>query len=123
MKREKKLLERVGKKIREKRKEKGLTQEELAEKAVLNSKFLGSCERGMSNVSILTLSKICDALEISLCELLAFTSMDKELLKLGELSSEIWELIKSKDKKTIQLSIKVFKEILEGIEALSKSKS
>ena len=123
MKKEKKLLERVGKNIREKRKDKGLTQEELAEKADINPKFLGKVERAEANISLLTLSKICNASGISLCELLAFTSMDKEILKLGELSSEIWKLIKSKDKKTIQLSIKVFKEILEGVEAFSKDKS
>ena len=123
MKKDKKLLERVGKNIKEKRKDKGLTQEELAEKADINPKFLGKVERAETNVSLLTLSKICNALGISLCELLAFTAMDKELLRLGELSSEIWKLIKGKDRKTIQLSIKVFKEILEGIETLSKSKS
>jgi len=118
-----KMLLQVGKNIREKRKEMGLTQEELAEKSDINPKFLGKVERADSGISLVTLSKICDALGISLCELLAFTAMDKELLKLGEISSEIWELIKSKDKKTIQLSIKVFKEILEGIETLSKNES
>ncbi len=118
-----KILIRLGKNIREKRKEKVLTQEELAEKADINPKFLGKVERAETNVSVLTLAKICDALGISICELLAFTSMDKGLLRFGDLSSEIWKLIKGKDRKTIQLSIKVFKEILEGIEALSKEKS
>jgi transcriptional regulator with XRE-family HTH domain len=119
MKKEKKLLERVGKSIREKRKEKGLTQEDLAEKADVNPKFLGKVERAETNISLLTLAKICDALGISLCELLAFTSMGRDLLRSGELSSEIWKLIKEKDEKTIQLSMKIFKELLEGIEALS----
>lgn len=118
-----KILIRLGKNIREKRKEKVLTQEELAEKADINPKFLGKVERAETNVSLLTLAKICDALGISICELLAFTSMDKELLRYGELSSEIWKIVRHKDKKTIQLSIKVFNEILEGIEALSESKS
>lgn len=123
MKKEKKLLERIGKSIRERRKELGLTQEEFAEKADINPKFLGKVERAETNVSLITLAKICNALDISLCELLAFTSMDKELLKFGELSTEIWELIKKKDRKITKLSIKVFKEILEGVEALSKSRS
>ena len=118
-----KILIRLGKNIREKRKEKVLTQEELAEKAGINPKFLGKVERAETNVSLLTLAKICDALGISICELLAFTSMDKGLLRFGDFSSEIWKLIRHKDRKTIQLSIKVFKEILEGVETLSKSKS
>ena len=120
MKKEKRLLERVGKSIREKRKEKGLTQEELAENADVNPKFLGKVERGETNVSLLTLAKICDALGISPCELLAFTSMDKKLLGEGELSNEIWKLIKGRDQKAIQLSMKIFRELLEGVEALSK---
>ena len=116
-----KLLVKVGKKIRGKRKEKGLTQENLAEKADINPKFLGKVERAETNVSLLTLSKICDALGISLCELLSFTSMDREILKRGELSSEIWQAIRQKDERTIKLAIKVFKEILKSIETLSKN--
>lgn len=118
-----KMLLRLGGNIRDKRKEEGLTQEALAEKADINPKYLGKIERAETNVSLLTLSNICDAMAISLCELLSFTSMDKDILRFGELSSEIWKLIKGKDKRTIQLSIKVFKEILEGVEALSKDKS
>ncbi len=117
------MLLRLGRNIRDKRKEEGLTQEALAEKADINPKYLGKIERAKTNVSLLTLSKICDALGISLCELLSFTSMDKQILKFEELSSEIWKLIRGKDKRTIQLSIKVFKEILESVEALSKDKS
>lgn len=116
-----KILVTVGKNIRGRRKEKGLTQEALAEKADINPKFLGKVERAETNVSLLTLSKICDSLGISLCELLAFTSMDKEILKFEGLSSEIWQSIKQKDERLIQLSIRVFKEILKGIETLSKN--
>ena len=123
MKKEKKLLERVGRSIRDKRKEKGLTQEALAEKADVNPKFLGKVERAETNISLLTLTKVCDALGISLCELLAFTSMGREILRSGELSSEIWKLMKGKDQKAIQLSLKIFRELLEGVEALSERRT
>lgn len=122
MKKKERLLKKLGKNIREMRKEKRLTQEQLAEKADINPKFLGEVERAETNVSVLTLSKICDALEISLCEILAFTSMDKELLKRGELSSEIWKLIRKADLKDTDLGIKVFRNILEGIQSIKKGK-
>jgi len=118
MKREKKLLERVGKKIRKFRKERGYTQEILAEKSDINAKYLGRIERSESSVSLVTLSKICKALGTSLSQFLAFSNINGEL---GELSSEIWELIKRRDKETIELSIRVLKEILNGIGALQKA--
>ncbi|SFA99484.1 MULTISPECIES: helix-turn-helix domain-containing protein [unclassified Bacillus (in: firmicutes)] len=56
----------VGEKIRTFRKSKGLTQEELAEKVQLQSSYIGSIERGERNISLLTLQKILDGLEVSL---------------------------------------------------------
>lgn len=117
------LLKLVGANIRDARKKKGLTQEELAEKADINPKFLGKVERAETNVSVVTLSKICDALGISLSGLLSFTAMDKKFQKLGELSSELWGLMVQKDPETIKRSIAAFKSILEGAEKLTKGKS
>lgn len=122
MKKEKELLKKVGKRVRQKRKEKALTQELLGEKADINPKFLGKVERAETNVSLLTLAKICDALGTSLCELLAFTSMDKAILRQGELSNEIWKLVKDRDRKTLQLGIDAFRDILSGIEKLGRGK-
>jgi len=116
------LLKLVGGNIRDARKKKGLTQEELAEKADINPKFLGKVERAETNVSVVTLSKICDALGISLSGLLSFTAMDKKFQKLGELSSELWGLMVKKDPETIKRSIAAFKSILEGAEKLTRGK-
>lgn len=56
------LRKNVGLQIRSLRKAKGLTQEELAEKADLSYKYIGELERGQVNVSIDSLQKIADAL-------------------------------------------------------------
>lgn len=56
------LRKNVGLQIRSLRKTKGLTQEELAEKADLSYKYIGELERGQVNVSIDSLQKIADAL-------------------------------------------------------------
>ena len=59
----------VGKRIRIIRKAKGLTQEEVGEKADLNYKFVGKIERGEVNPSIETLFAIANALNIGLAQL------------------------------------------------------
>ena len=46
------------------RKEKGLTQEKLAEKAEINSKYLGVVENGYSSPTLVKFWEICDALGI-----------------------------------------------------------
>lgn len=54
----------VGKRLRELRKQKSMTQEQLGEKAQLQSTYIGGVERGERNISLETLEKIMEALEI-----------------------------------------------------------
>lgn len=61
---------KIGETIRDVRKEKGYTQSEIAEEANITRIFLASLESGKSNVNLITLSKICDALGISLFDIL-----------------------------------------------------
>ncbi|MBI3756214.1 MAG: helix-turn-helix transcriptional regulator [Deltaproteobacteria bacterium] len=63
------LRKELGRKIRELRKTAGLTQEELDEKTGLNYKFIGELERGKVNVSIDSLLKIADALNVKIEDL------------------------------------------------------
>jgi len=59
----------VGEKIRYLRKERGLSQEELAYRASLHNTYIGQLERGEKNATIESLTKVCTALEITLEEL------------------------------------------------------
>ena len=54
-----------GKKVREKRCNMNLTQEELAEKADLHHTYVGSVERGERNISIENIIALAKALECS----------------------------------------------------------
>ena len=63
-------LKQIGGRIKELRKQQGLTQEDLADKAGLNPNYLGRIERGEINVTIETLSKIAVSLSKSLALLL-----------------------------------------------------
>lgn len=59
----------VGQQIRAHRKEAGLSQEQLAEKASLSYKYLGEVERGCVNVSLDSLMRIAKALKVKVAEL------------------------------------------------------
>lgn len=56
----------LGKKIRETRKLKGYTQEELAEMVELSPNFIGYLERGKQIPSLKTLDKIATALGVTI---------------------------------------------------------
>lgn len=65
-------LTQLGLTIREKRLQKSLSQEELATKANLHRTYIGMVERGERNITVINLLKICQALDISMSELLMF---------------------------------------------------
>jgi transcriptional regulator with XRE-family HTH domain len=60
----------LGKRIREFRKAKGLTQEKLAEMADLDYTSIGAIERGVFNPSLDTAHRIAKALKIEIHELI-----------------------------------------------------
>ena len=60
----------IGSRVRRRRKELGLTQEQLSEMAAISTPFLGHIERGTRKASIETLVRIGEALDVCLCELI-----------------------------------------------------
>ncbi len=65
-----KKLVRVGAAIRAKRKEQGLSQEELAFASGVERGNMGKIERGENNLSILNLVRIADAIGATAAEIL-----------------------------------------------------
>ena len=63
------VTERIGNRIRELRKETGLSQEKFAAKIGMDRTYFASVELGKRNTSIINLEKIADGLEISLAEM------------------------------------------------------
>ena len=57
--------------VRRARHEKGLTQEELADRAGLSARYLGSIERSAVSASVTVLGQIADALRIDPRDLIA----------------------------------------------------
>jgi len=64
------VLEKFGEKLKEYRKSKGLSQEELAEKANLHRTYIGMIERAEKNITLLNIEKIANALDIKITSLL-----------------------------------------------------
>lgn len=63
------LARRVGERVRELRLARGITsQEVLADAAQLHRTFIGRVERGETNVTVVTLARICAALDVTLDE-------------------------------------------------------
>lgn len=63
------ILEKFGKKVRELREKKGMTQEDLAYKADLSVYYVSRIERGKANVSLETVEKIQKALQFKFISL------------------------------------------------------
>ena len=66
------ILIQFGIKVREYRKKKGLSQEELAFKADLHRTYIGMIERAEKNITLLNIEKIANALEVNINELMTF---------------------------------------------------
>lgn len=62
----------IGQRIRDKRKEKGWTQEELAEKTGMHPTYVGKLERGEKGATIDSLEKIVNALDVTFEELFKY---------------------------------------------------
>lgn len=63
------ITEKIGNRIRELRKETGLSQEKFAAKIGMDRTYFASVELGKKNISIVNLEKIADGLNVSLAEL------------------------------------------------------
>jgi transcriptional regulator with XRE-family HTH domain len=77
----------IGRHIRAKRKALRMTQEKLAEKVDLSVSFIGHIERGSRKASIETLSQLCDALTLSMDQVLDRTNIPR--LNRNELAREL----------------------------------
>ena len=61
----------IGRRVRELRQELGISQEELAARAVLHRNYVGSVERGERDVGITAIGRLASALGVSLAEFFA----------------------------------------------------
>ncbi len=65
MRKKKELNLQIGNQIRKSRERSGLTQEQFAEAIDKSPQFISDLERGLSGISLETLKKICETLQVS----------------------------------------------------------
>lgn len=64
------ILIKFGEKVRDLRKERGLSQEQLAHNADLHRTYIGMIERAEKNITLLNIEKIANALNVEVNKLL-----------------------------------------------------
>jgi transcriptional regulator with XRE-family HTH domain len=66
------IKEKFGNRLKTLRKEKGLSQEELALKSGLNRPYISAIEKGKRNVSLEVMEKLAEAMDIEIRGLIDF---------------------------------------------------
>lgn len=98
----------VGQRIRAWRINRGMTQEELAEKAELHPTYIGQAERGEKNLTLVSLEKILSALSVSFSEFFAYMEAAKNE---PTTAARCYELINSKSKSEQEKLYRILLEI------------
>ncbi len=93
----------LGEKIRLERKKKGLTIEELANEADISPNFLGKLERAQSTMSLETLIKIANALQIGLDDLIGYETDHVSSSRFQKIGQRIQDIPESKQRECIEL--------------------
>ena len=62
-------LEKFGEKVREERRNQGLSQEELAMRAGVHRTYIGMIERAEKNITLQNIEKIANALGLKMAEI------------------------------------------------------
>lgn len=89
---------------------KGLTQEELGEKAKLNYKFIGELERGKVNVSLDSLLRITNALNVEIGDIFTKSRdlVPKDMLHGDDPVAKLSGKDRSQIKTTLKLLNRIF---------------
>ncbi|MCY9657119.1 helix-turn-helix transcriptional regulator [Paenibacillus chondroitinus] len=109
----------IGEKIRDYRKTKGLTQTELGNLANMKQTYLGDVERGTRNISLESLEKIMEALEIEPSDLFDFRLVNVERGTDTALLSALqthYDFLKTRDVEDVQMIHRIARDVLESMD-------
>lgn len=101
-------LKKLGIRIKDLRKKKKLTQDELSELAEMNGKHLGEVERGLINISVQNLDKIAESLGVPLQALLDIEHQKPK----EELAREIATIIEGASYEQTRLIYRIVSDIV-----------
>jgi len=98
----------IGLRIKELRKSKGLSQEELAERAETSPNYLSRMERGTENPTLDMLIKLANALEVEMWEMFDFGHE----VSLKELRETMGRFLKELDEDKLRMSVKLLRAVV-----------
>ena len=113
------LTVQIGKKLKEIRISQGFTQETLAELAEISASFLGMIERGERVLSVMTLFRLCKALDIPSDALLCTKtdSVREGKIRYSGLKDPVltrmYDVLKDKPAKNKKLALHIVKKLFE----------
>lgn len=107
------ILKLVGSKIRDIRKQNGLSQEQLGEKAGFHFTYIGGLERGERNINLKNLEKISEALGIQIYELFGYAKDVTHLSDKDGTLQRLFFILMNRDQKEIKMAINVLSEIFD----------
>lgn len=98
----------IGERIKNYRKLKELTQEQLAEAMDFNTKSISLLENGHNYIALNKVPKLCNALDIQPYQLFVF---DKRNIKTQNTQNDIIELLNTMDNQKLKLAYKLLYEL------------
>ncbi|CAH8712469.1 helix-turn-helix domain-containing protein [Paenibacillus thiaminolyticus] len=112
----------IGDKIRSFRKSRGLTQEELGEMVALPQPYIGGIERGERNISLDTLQKLLEALDVTPKE--AFRDYQNNLIskEMIEAIDRIDLMLLSRSLQEVELIEKLIVGVISTVDGLGEIK-
>ncbi|MCP1312251.1 helix-turn-helix domain-containing protein [Paenibacillus tyrfis] len=105
------LLKLLGGKIRDLRKERGLSQEQLGEIAGFHLTYIGGLERGERNISIQNLERIAQSLDVEIFDLFEYVNELKAFSTKNDLLHSLFLLLVNRNEKEILMAQTLLKEI------------
>ena len=102
------IKELIGKRIKELRKKRGLSQEQLSEKAEITPNYLSRVERGTENPTLDMFIKLANALEVEMWEMFDFGHRGSR----RDLKSILNKIAGEADEENLMLAIKVLRAII-----------
>lgn len=102
------IRELIGVRIKELRKKRGLSQEQLSEKAEITPNYLSRVERGTENPTLDMFMKLANALEVEMWEMFDFGHRGSR----RDLKSILNKIAGEADEENLMLAIKVLRAII-----------
>lgn len=106
------ILKQVGDTLRDLRKQKHLSQEELGERAGFHFSYIGKMERGEVNITLVNLERISTALGVGLHQFFPFSYSEEKLTEKEKFINAIAANLRSHELAKVKTAKNIIEELL-----------